>query len=179
MSRIHPPSQPHRAALAAALTAALTVTFTVALLLASACGPSPEQATADREEIAAQLRAYGRLLSQAYAFSDGAPLAPVAMPREIASVERNIALLAADGRRIASDQKELVVEDVRHFQGVNAYVLTYEVWDLRVLAAGSDRELSREDNQQSRVRYHVKRNSDGVWQVVWRQRLEDAGGGAP
>ena len=147
-----------------------------AFLLAAtvaACAASPEEQALDREAITESLRGYGRLLSQAYAFSDPELLAPVAMPREIHSVESNIALLAEQGRRIAADQKELVVEDVRRFQGANAYVTTYEVWDLRVLAVGAEREISRDENQRSRVRYHVKQGDAGVWQVVWRQRLED------
>jgi len=169
MTRFRPPQAPIRRLLAAVLVAA-------AALLA-ACAPSPEEEALDREVIAETLREYGRLLSLAYTFTDPELLAPVAMPREIAQVGNNIALLAEEGRRIASDQKELVVEDVRRFQGSNAYVTTYEVWDLRVLAIGAEREVSRDENQQSRVRYHVKIGDDGNWKVVWRQRLEDAAAG--
>lgn len=155
----------------------LVLCITVALL--TSCAPSPEEEALDREEIAETLREYGRLLSRAYNFTDPSVLAPVAMPREVIQVESNIALLADQGQRIASHQQELVVEDVRRFQGSNAYVTTYEVWDLRLLDVGSEREISRDDDQQSRVRYHVKIGDDGGWKVVWRQRLDDDAAGGP
>lgn len=155
----------------------------LAVLLAAACGPSPEQVEADRGEIQDLLERYAAQLSHAYSFTDPSALAEVAMPREVASVENNIARLAADGRRIASHQKELTIEDLDVFQVGDAYVRTHEVWDIRVLALGVEEEISRDENQATRVRYRLKKDDEGQWKVLWRQRLDDEGGvggtGAP
>ena len=144
-------------------------------LAPAACGPSQEELAADREEIEEMLREYARLLARAYTFADPSVLDPVATRREMASVENNIATLADQGRRQAVDLRELTIEDLNLCQADNAYVRTFEVWDIRVLATGVEQEISRQDGQQSRVRYHVKRNDDtGDWEVVWRQRLDES-----
>lgn len=153
------------------------------LLVAVACGPTPEEVQADREAIEATLHEYGRQLSQAYAFTDPTALEEVAMPREVAAVENNIARLAEDGRRIAAHQKELVIEDLNVFQPGQAYVRTFETWDIQVMAIGTERSISRDPDQRSRVRYRLKQDDDGAWKVLGRERLEaasrelEAGGG--
>jgi len=154
------------------------------LLLAAlaACKPSPQEIAADRQAVETTLQEYGRLLGRAYAFTDPQELAPVATRREMASVENNIARVAEQGQRLVVDQKEMVLEDLNVFQPGNAYVVTFEVWEVRVLALGSEREISRDEKQQTRVRYRLKTDDAGVWKVVWRQRLEEgapASGSAP
>jgi len=171
-----PLDRPSRAA-GRALPAALLVLAAALAAVLGACSPSPQRVAADRAEILATLETYGRQLSQAYAFADPSVLAEVAMPREVASVENNIARMANDGRRIAADQKELAIEDLDLFQIGDAYVRTFEVWDIRVLAVGSEQEISRDEAQESRVRYRMKKDDEGHWKVLWRQRLEDEGGG--
>jgi hypothetical protein len=57
-------------------------------------------------------------------------------------------------------------------------VRTHEVWDIRVFALGAEQEISRDANQSSRVRYRLKKDDEGRWKVLWRQRLDDEGGGA-
>lgn len=151
----------------------------VLLALAAACGPSQEQIEADRAAIEETLREYTEQLSQAYAFSDPSVLSEVAWQREVSSVENNIARLAQEGRRIASNLEQLTVEDVNVFRVGNAYVRSFEVWEIRVMALGSDRVLSRDDAQESRVRYYLKTDDDGSWKVVWRQRLGETGAPAP
>lgn len=156
------------------LRAAAVLGVLLLLLTAlAACEPSPEKTAADREAVEATLKDYARLLSQAYAFTNPEALAPVATKREQASVENNIARIAEQGQRLAVDQKEMVLEDLNVFQPGNAYVVTFETWEVRVLALGSDREISRDEKQQTRVRYRLKTDDDGVWKVVWRQRLEE------
>lgn len=177
----HSESEPRRRGAGlriAALGAALLLLLTIFI----ACSRSPEQTAAERQAIETVLQDYGRLLSRAYAFTDPQVLAPVATRREMASVENNIARVAEQGQRLAVDQKEMVVEDLNVFQPGNAYVVTFEVWEVRVVALGSEREISRDEKQQTRVRYRVKTDDAGAWKVVWRQRLEEgapAGGASP
>lgn len=154
----------------------LALLLLAALLLpAAACEPSPEEVAAERQAVEETLREYADLLSRAYSFSDASVLEPVATQREIASVENNIARMAAEGRRFAVDLRSLAIEEIDLFQANNAYVRTFEVWDIRVMATGSDREISRQDGQRSRVRYHVKRDDvDEPWRVVYRQRLDES-----
>lgn len=141
----------------------------------ASCGPSQEELTAERQEVEETLQQYAELLSRAYAYSDASVLEPVATPREIASVENNIARMADQGRRFAADLQELTIEELNLFQANNAYVRTFEVWDIRVMATGAEREISRQDGQRSRVRYHVKRDDvDEPWRVVYRQRLDES-----
>ena len=162
-----------------ALAPAVVPAVALALVLAvAACEPSAEKVAADRGEIEEMLERYAEQLSQAYAFTDPEALAEVAMPREVASVETNIARLAQDGRRIASHQKQMTIEDLDVFQVGDAYVRTHEVWDIRVMALGAEEEISRDENQASRVRYRLKKDDEGRWKVLWRQRLGDEGGGA-
>ena len=145
----------------------------------AACGPSGEEVQADREAILELLETYNERLSQAYAFADPEALEGIAATREINNVRSNIARLSAEGRRIVSELEELTIEELNHYQASNAYVQTFEVWDIQVQAVGSDEVISRDPEQRSRVRYQVKRE-DGEWTVVWRQRIDDAGepGGA-
>lgn len=156
----------------------LTLGAALLLLLAAlaACKPSPQEIAAERQTVESTLQEYGRLLGRAYAFTDPQELAPVATRREMAAVENNIAVIAERGQRLAVDQKAVVLEDLNVFQPGNAYVVTFETWEVRVVALGSEREISRDESQKTRVRYRLKTDDDGVWKVVWRQRLEE---GAP
>lgn len=139
------------------------------------CGPSEERVEADRQAIEETLERYATQLSHAYAFTDPSALEEVAMPREVASVESNIAQMADEGRRIAADQKELTIENLEAPGTGTAFVNTLEVWDIRVMDLGSEREISRDENQESRVRYQLKTDGEGTWKVLWRQREGDEG----
>lgn len=178
MQRTRERSHLPRRGLAAVLLPPSAAVLALLVLALPACERTPEQIEADRGEVEEILERYAAQLSQAYAFTDPTALEEVAMPREVASVENNIARMAQDGRRIAADQKELTIEDLDVFQVGDAYVRTHEVWDIRVFAIGAEQEISRDENQSSRVRYRLKKDDEGRWKVLWRQRLDDKGGGA-
>ena len=73
------------------------------------------------------------------------------------------------------DQKELTIENLEAPGTGSAFVNTLEVWDIRVMDLGSEREISRDENQESRVRYQLKTDDEGNWKVLWRQREGDEG----
>lgn len=154
---------------------ALCTALAVGLGGFAGCTSSEERAEAARGDLEAALEAYADGMSRAYAFTDPSALEAVAMPREIASVESNIARLAERGQRLAVDQKELTVEVMEMTSAGSALVNTLEVWDLRVMDLGSEREISRDENQESRVRYQLKKDDEGTWKVLWRQRVDDPG----
>lgn len=158
------------------LSVAAVAVAAVALLALAACRPAPEEVAVEEEALRTTIDRYADLLSQAYAFTDASLIAPVAAQREVAAVGANIQQLAGAGQRIATDLKELEIEDIDMSDLDNAYVRTFEVWEIRVMDLGSERVISVDPNQRNRVRYQLKR-LDGEWKVLWRQRLDDAGGG--
>ena len=159
-------------------TRAAAVAVAALALLASlaACRPDEQEVAVEEEAIRAVIDRYADLLSQAYAFTDSSLLEPVASQRERAAVETNIRQLADRGTRIATDLKELEIEDIGMSDLDNAYVQTFELWEIRVMDLGSERVISVDPNQRNRVRYQLKRQ-DGVWKVLWRQRLDEGAGG--
>lgn len=156
-------------AAAVAAVAALALLATLA-----ACRPAEEDVAVEEEAIRAVIDRYADLLSQAYAFTDSSLLEPVASQRERAAVEVNIRQLADRGQRIATDLKEMQIEEIGMSDLDNAYVQTFELWEIRVMDLGSERVVSVDPNQRNRVRYQLKRQ-DGVWRVLWRQRLDESG----
>ena len=160
--------------------AAVAAVAALALLAAlAACRPAEEEVAVEEEAIRAVIARYADLLSQAYAFTDSSLLEPVASQRERAAVEANIRQLADRGQRIATDLKEMQIEEIGMSDLDNAYVQTFELWEIRVMDLGSERVVSVDPDQRNRVRYQLKRQ-DGVWRVLWRQRLDEGGatGGA-
>jgi hypothetical protein len=155
-------------AVAIAAVAALAVVASLA-----ACRPDVQEVAVEEEAIRAVIARYADLLSQAYAFTDSSLLEPVASQRERAAVETNVRQLADQGQRIATDLKDLQIEELRMSDLDNAYVQTFETWEIRVMDLGSERVISVDANQRNRVRYQLKRQ-DGEWRVLWRQRT-DAG----
>jgi hypothetical protein len=139
----------------------------------AACRPDEQEVAVEEEAIRDVIGRYADLLSQAYAFTDSSLLEPVASQRERAAVEANIRQLADQGQRIATDLKDLQIEEIGMSDLANAYVQTFETWEIRVMDLGSERVISVDADQRNRVRYQLKRQ-DGVWRVLWRQRL-DAG----
>lgn len=155
--------------------AAVAAVAALALLAAlAACRPAEEDVEVEEEAIRAVIGRYADLLSQAYAFTDSSLLEPVASQRERAAVETNIRQLADRGQRIATDLKEMQIEEIGMSDLDNAYVQTFELWEIRVMDLGSERVVSVDPNQRNRVRYQLKRQ-DGVWRVLWRQRLDESG----
>lgn len=163
--------RPTRRLRAAAVAAVAALSLLAAL---AACRPAEEDVAVEEEAIRAVIARYADLLSQAYAFTDASLLEPVASQREQAAVEVNIRQLAQRGQRIATDLKEMQIEDIGMSDLDNAYVQTFELWEIRVMDLGSERVVSVDPNQRNRVRYQLKRQ-DGVWRVLWRQRLDESG----
>lgn len=138
---------------------------TVAL---GSCQPTPEERAADREEIATFLREYLPKMAQAYRTGDTEALAPYAAQKEREMIKKRVLDLAKQGQVLAPHLDSLEVEDVRTWSKVNAYVTTVEVWDIKVLAAGSDTVVRQELGQSNRVKYQLQRDGDR-WRVFWRQ----------
>lgn len=143
-----------------------------AALVAGACGPpSAEEVAADREEVLEFLREYLPKMSEAYRTGDTAPLEPYTTLKERETIEKRVRDLAKQGSVLSPELVRLEVEDVVTWSAVNAFVTTVEVWDLRVLAAGSDSVIRETENQSNRVKYQLKRE-DGRWRVFGRQLQE-------
>lgn len=145
----------------------------IALLLllavgAGACGPSPEQLQVDREEMRRTLEAYLPKLAEAYATGNVELLRGMAVEKELARVAKLVGELAEEGVVLAPDLKELTIEDVTLWSHNNAYVTTLEVWDVRKMVLGTDRQLSEVVDQPNRVRYQLKRRPEG-WEILYRE----------
>ena len=133
-----------------------------------ACSPSAEERAADREEIESFLREYLPKMAEAYRTGETEPLAPYAAEKERKAIEKRVRERAKQGMVLAPALESVEVEDVRVWSAVNAYVTTVEVWDLRVLASGTEEVVRQEMDQPNRVKYQLKRD-DGRWRVFWRQ----------
>ena len=147
---------------------ALTVAF-------ASCGggASKSDDLADRQEIQATLEAYLPLLAQAYSTGKLSPLEPYAAQKEVASIHKRIEDLSLRGRTLEASLKSVTVEDVKIWNYSNAYVTTHEVWDLVVLASGSDQILAEEYDQPNRVKYQLKRDDD-TWRILFREIQESS-----
>lgn len=137
------------------------------LLVAVACGPSAERQEVNRDEIKADLEAYLPLLGEAYATGDLEPLQGWAVEKERARVMKRLDDLTTQGRRLVPTFRQLTVEDVNIWNYSNAFVTTLEVWDLKILALGSEQVLAEELGQRNRVKYQLKREEDR-WRVLFR-----------
>ena len=146
-------------------------TLTALLLPLAGCGPSADRQQADREAIQKLLEGYLPALSNAYATGEVEGLAPFAAQKEVLSTKKRIDDLAKEGRELRPAFRQFTVEQVDRYQHSNAYVKTVETWDLRVFAAGSDRQISEQLDQHSRVTYQLKRTDDG-WQILYRQLVQ-------
>ncbi len=143
----------------------------VALVLLIGCGRSAGRQEVDRQAIQADLEAYLPLLGQAYAAGELEPLRMGAAVKEVARVGKRINDLAALGRVLSPSFRQLTVEKVNVWNYANAYVTTLEVWDLQVLATGTDTVLSEEKGQTNRVQYQLKREQ-GRWRILFRSIQE-------
>lgn len=148
---------------------ALSLTLiAVALLLVAACQDDEAQVEEERAAIESMLRTYLPKLARAYATLDAEVLRPQAVNREVAGVQTRIDDLGRQGRQVRPELRSVTVEELDIERGLNAYVTTHEVWDLRVFALGTDARLSEELGQVNRVRYQL-RKEDGRWQVLFRE----------
>lgn len=150
----------------------LALALLPAVLVAGACGgASPEEEAANRDEIEAFLEEYLPQMAEAYRTGDVEPITPYTTQKERAAIESRVRELGESGQTLAPELQSVDVEDVTVWSAVNAFVTTVEVWDVRVLATGSDSVLREEPNQPNRVKYQLKRE-DGRWRVFGRQLEE-------
>lgn len=141
-------------------------------LLAGACGgQSPEEEAADQEEIQAFLEEYLPRMAEAYRSAEVEPIVPYTTEKERAAILTRVGDLAKTGQILAPELESVEVEDVTVWSAVNAFVTTVEVWDVRVLASGTEAVVREELNQPNRVKYQLKRE-DGRWRVFGRQLEE-------
>jgi hypothetical protein len=148
------------------LSTGLMVALFALTLSVSACA-EPGVSEEDRQAIEETIRAYLPKFAEAYATGDASVLDGLAAPKEVSSLQRRIRELEEEGRVIRPTPVDLTVEQVTVWGYSNAFATTLEEWDLVVLATGSERELSRDDGQQNRVRYQLQRQDDGWW-VLYR-----------
>lgn len=152
---------------ARAVLVALLTLWCWALL---ACGGASEEevSAADRAEIRDLLERYLPKLGEAYETGNLEVLRDVAAEKEIASLYKRINdLMEQEGRVVHPKLVSFEIEDITVWNYSNAFVTTLEVWDLAVLASGTDQVTSRVEGQRSRVKYQVKRRDDD-WQVLYR-----------
>lgn len=138
------------------------------LLVAIACGSPGGDAAAERQAIQELLEVYLPRLAQSYATGDLEPLREFAAEREVATVEKRLLEVAAQGRTLEPELRSVVVEEVEIWRHSNAYATTLEEWDLRLYAGESRTLLSEVLAQRNRVKYQLKRD-EGRWRVLYRQ----------
>jgi hypothetical protein len=153
------------------ITSILPILLVAAIALAlGACGADQRAAEVDRGEIEALLADYLPRLAEAYRTGDVEVLREVASEKELAAMTKQIGdLMSQEGRVIDPTLESFTVEDINVWNYSNAFVTTIEVWDLKVLASGTDQVLSEVEDQRSRVKYQLKRRDEG-WQILSRIR---------
>lgn len=146
------------------------VAFALVALSVVSCAGDERTAELDRGEIEALLADYLPRLAEAYRTGNVEVLREVASEKELAAMTKQIGdLMSQEGRVIDPTLDSFTVEQINVWNYSNAFVTTIEVWDLRVLASGSEQLLSEVDGQRSRVKYQLKRRDDG-WQILSRIR---------
>lgn len=142
--------------------------LSVLLLGAIGCGGGEAAAEVNRQEIEDFLRSYVPKLGQAYAERDTKVLEGFAVPKEMSKIEVRTRELTAQGRVFEPVFKQLTVEDVSVWNYSNAFVTTFEVWDLTSYSLGDRVQMSQSLDQGNRVKYQLKRR-DESWVVLYRE----------
>lgn len=137
------------------------------LLVLISCGSAETRQEVEEGKIQASLETYLPLLGEAYATGNLEKLQPWVAQKEVARVRKRIEDLGQQGRTLVPTFRQLTIEDINIWNRANAYVTTVEVWDLRVLATGTDQVLSEEIAQSNRVKYQLKRGEDR-WRILFR-----------
>jgi len=138
----------------------------VAALVLSGCGPSQQRREQDRAEIERLLDAYGRALAEAYRSGSAEALREVATERELTRVHKQIEELAGGGRRLDAQPVSRAIQSV-DFNRNTASVTATEVWNLRVVATGSETVLSESPAQENQILYSLTREG-GRWWILSR-----------
>ena len=122
----------------------------------------------DEASIEELLGRYLPKLSEAYATGDVEVLRDVAAEKELAGLVKRISdLQNEESRTVVPSLRSFDIEQVTIWNHSNAFVTTLEVWDLTVMASGTDHVLSEVEGQRNRVKYQLKRRED-TWQVLHR-----------
>jgi len=140
--------------------------LTLAALVVSGCGPSQQRRDQDRAEIERLLDAYGLALSEAYRSGSAEALREVATERELTRVHKQIEELAGGGRRLDARPVSRATQSV-DFNRNTASVTATEVWNLRVVAVGSEAVLSESPAQENQILYSLTREG-GRWWILSR-----------
>ena len=138
----------------------------VALLLPACESGGEEVSEADVEAIESSLGRYLPLMAEAYSTGNIEVLRDVAAEKEIATIHKLVSEKMAEGLFLDPTLIDFTIEEVNQWNNSNAFVTTVENWDLKVVAAGSDKVLS-ERAQRNRVKYQLKKK-DGGWRVLYR-----------
>lgn len=149
-----------------------TVALVSILCIVTACGGGTAEVDPEvRQEIMTLLEAYLPKLGTAYAENDPAVLEGLAAPREIAAIEKRLADIRLEGRRLEPTFESVTLEDLQVWGYANAYVTTQEIWDIRTYSTGSEQMLTEQVAERNRVKYQLKK-IDGDWMVLFRTLLE-------
>ncbi len=144
--------------------------FVLAVLALTGCteGGPDGASQKDRAAIEAALADYLPKLGMAYATGDFAALASGAVPKEIATVRKQVNDLEMEASRtLRPTLRSFEIERVDVWRYSNAAVTTLEVWDVESLVSGTERILG-EATDRYRVRYQFKRRDEG-WMVIDRR----------
>ena len=114
------------------------------------------------------LQAYLPKLGQAYASRDTSILEGIAVPKEMARIQLRTEELTATGQVYEPELKKVTVEDISVWNYANAFVTTFEVWDVRSFTLGTHLLVNESLDQRNRVKYQMKRKRDG-WVVLYRE----------
>lgn len=137
-------------------------------LVLQGCGEVGGSEEVSRQEIETVLREYLPKLGQAYALRDVSILEGLAVPKELSRIQLRTDELTASGRVYEPDFKEVTVEDVSVWNYSNAFVTTFEVWDVRSFTLGTRIPVNESLGQRNRVKYQVKRKDAG-WVILYRE----------
>ncbi len=147
--------------------------LTLSVLLLFGCAPSDSGPSAeDQAEVRQLLEGYLPAMAEAYRTGNVEVLRPFAVEKEIATLYKRISdFMEQENRIVASTLKGFEVDEIKIWRHSNAVVDTTEIWDVRVLASGSETVLSEGLDQRDKVRYQLKRTDEG-WRVIYRERVQ-------
>ncbi|MEM7052355.1 MAG: IMS domain-containing protein [Acidobacteriota bacterium] len=145
--------------------------MTLLVILLAGCADEAQRNEDVRPEVETLINAYLPALGQFYETGDTSLVEGLAAEKEVFTVEQRIRKLAEAGRRVRATPKQVSIERIDVYQYSNAYVTTFELWDLEVIAIGSERQISQVIDQPNQVRYQLKR-SDGRWKILFRELVK-------
>lgn len=131
------------------------------------CSEGPDKELEAQVEVQEFLEEFLPALGRAYAERNAYLVEDFVAQKEIARIGHRLSELSAQGQVYEPTLRSITIEDLNIWSNSNAYVTTLELWDVRRLAAGTDQVLTEVQDQPNRVKYQMKRNTDG-WRVLYR-----------